>query len=719
MLGLTGCADSREVVVEDLIGAFEDASTLEEPARLDLGTHTARPHLVDGWGHNERGGGRDWVWSLGERATLRFDLVEPRAVDLELAGWPISLPGLPVQRVRLEVNGAPAGDLEMRPGPAVYSVRLPRSALRAGRNELAFQYAWSAAPAEQGGGEDRRRLAAAWDWIRFDGRDAGTAPTVSEDGLLTVPPGCRVDFFVELPRGSALLADDVAAGAAAHLKLLRDDGVEESLELPEAGPGRWLLGPDAGLVRVRLAVPPTAPATGAPAAGLRLAAPRIVAPAPVGKTSPPPSIVPRRGRPNIVIYMVDTLRADRLGAYDGSRVTPRFDAFAETAVLFERAVAQSSWTKASVASIFTGLWPPAHGAVGIDDRLSDELPVLAGLLAGAGYETVAVVANAFVSETFGLARDFERFHFFRDHLVRSDRLHGRVVRWLDKRQSGGADRPFFLYVHTIDPHEPYDPPPELRRKAVPGVSDPELGSIRHIRDLKRGRVSAGAAEKEQLLRLYEAEIAYNDRQFGRLLDELAERGLKHDTVVVVTSDHGEAFEEHGRWTHGLDLHTEVLDVPLVVRVPGTPGGRRVTEPVQHIDLFPTLLELAGVEPPAGSGPRGRSLLPWIEDTGPATPEERAIYSHLAYVGRRGASILWREWKLILPLSKPFGDAPLLFDLSADPGETVDQAARRPVVAGHLETLIRRQLRLSRPPGVVAAELDADTVRRLEALGYLD
>lgn len=717
ILGLTGCDDSRETVVEDLAAVFEDAVVLQEPARLDLGSHTARPHLADGWGHNERGEGRDWVWSLGERAMLRFELVEPRVVHLELAGWPVSLPGLPPQRVGLEVNGVPAGEFEMRSGPAVYTARLPRDVVRTGENELAFHYAWSVAPAEQGGGDDRRRLAAAWDWIRFDGRDAGARPTISGKGVLTVPPGSRIDFFVRLPPAAALRVDEVTAGATAELTILRDNATEEILELPGSGPGRWPLGQDEGLARLRLAVP--AEGAAAPAPALRLVAPRIVAPGMAQETSDPVPTGIRSSRPNIVVYMVDTLRADHLGAYGGSVPTPHFDAFADTAVLFERAVAQSSWTKAAVASIFTGLWPPAHGAVGIDDELSAELPGLAGLLAGAGYETVAIVANAFVSETFGFARDFERFHFFRNRLVRSDRLHQQVVRWLDQRASEGVGRPFFLYVHTIDPHVPYDPPTELRRELALEVSDPELGSIRHIQDLKRGRASADAGEREQLVRLYDAEIAYNDRQFGRLLEALAERGLEDDTVVVVTSDHGEAFEEHGRWTHGLDLHREVLGVPLLVRTPGFRQGRRVTEPVQHIDLFPTLLELAGIEPPSGSGPRGRSLLPWIEADGPATPEERAIYSHLDYVGHRGASVLWREWKLILPLSRPFGDTPLLFDLSVDPGETVDLAAKRPVVAGYLETLIRRQLRLSRPPGAVAAELDAETTRQLEALGYLD
>jgi arylsulfatase A-like enzyme len=256
-----------------------------------------------------------------------------------------------------------------------------------------------------------------------------------------------------------------------------------------------------------------------------------------------------------------------------------------------------------VASIFTGLEPEVHGAGGRLDRLGGGMPTLAERMAGSGWQTAAVVANPNASAAFGLDRGFGEFVLMPPERRESADVHAEVVHWLDRRD---ASVPFLLYVHTVDPHLPYDPPASYRERFAAGVDRRDLGSTENVGTLlarslvDEGRWAAG------LLELYDAEVAANDHAFGELLDELERRGLDANTVVIFLSDHGEEFFDHGGWIHGRTLYREVLQVPLVIRLAGQREGRRETAPACHIDLMPTILELAGLAPDPGL--RGRSLL---------------------------------------------------------------------------------------------------------------
>ncbi|MYC09996.1 MAG: sulfatase, partial [Holophagales bacterium] len=302
-------------------------------------------------------------------------------------------------------------------------------------------------------------------------------------------------------------------------------------------------------------------------------------------------------RPNIVLYVVDTVRADRLGAYGYEKPTsPRLDAFAAGAVLFENAYAQSSWTRPAVASLFTGLLPPAHRTVGRRSVLPEDAVTLAEILAANGYEGMGLVRNPNVSRAFGFAQGFTRFRS--EDRERDETMLDRVRLWLDERQH--ADGPFFLFLHAIDPHGPYDPAPEFEEMFEAGGAPAQYRTVRYLLRLNRGEVEPEPGTAEALSRLYDAEVAQNDDAFGELLDELLVRGLDEDTAVIYVSDHGEEFAEHGRWEHGLSLYEEVLRVPLVMRLPGVPP-RRVAEPAQHVDVLPTLLGYVGIEAPPTDG----------------------------------------------------------------------------------------------------------------------
>lgn len=416
-------------------------------------------------------------------------------------------------------------------------------------------------------------------------------------------------------------------------------------------------------------------------------------------------------RPNIVLYVVDTVRADRLGVYGYEKPTsPRLDAFAAGAVLFENAYAQSSWTRPAVASLFTGLLPPAHRTVGRRSVLPEDAVTLAEILTANGYEGMGLVRNPNVSRAFGFAQGFARFRS--EDRDRDETMLDRVRLWLDERE--GSEQPFFLFLHAIDPHGPYDPAPEFEEMFGAGAAPEHYRTVRYLLRLNRGEVEPDAGTAEALSRLYDAEVAQNDRVFGDLLDVLEARGLAGDTAVVYVSDHGEEFQEHGRWEHGLSLYEEVLRIPLVMRLPGV-SPRRVEAPAQHVDVLPTLLGYLGIEVPPTDG---RDLLA-ARRRGDDPPD---VYTHLDVDGHRAASVMRGRYKLVLPQSPSQGTEPMLFDLEADPAELEDLAADRPeVVERMLGLLAERNLagEVTSAEEIEDDQIDEDVRRRLRALGYVD
>jgi len=303
--------------------------------------------------------------------------------------------------------------------------------------------------------------------------------------------------------------------------------------------------------------------------------------------------VEKRKPPNIVVYLIDTLRPDHLGCYGyGRKVSPSIDQFARESILFEQVQAQSSWTKTAVASLFTSLLPPQHGAFDFGDRLPAKLTTLAEQLHSHGYRTQGWTANVYVSDTFGFEQGFDHYECLGG--ASSHQLHQKVVDWLNR--SSQKDSPFFLYIHSMDPHAPYDPPPAFR--SVPGViQDHELRDIPH--EARQRPANEAWKKRLNLARvLYDDEIRSNDHAFGLLIQELKARKLYDNTLVVLLSDHGEEFLEHGYMGHINSLYQELLSVPWLLKLPGGEGaGTRVGELWQQIDLAPTLLQQAGVPIP--------------------------------------------------------------------------------------------------------------------------
>ncbi|HSD29493.1 MAG TPA: sulfatase-like hydrolase/transferase [Vicinamibacteria bacterium] len=394
------------------------------------------------------------------------------------------------------------------------------------------------------------------------------------------------------------------------------------------------------------------------------------------------------GPPSIVLVSIDTLRADHVDAY-GARTgaTPNLDALAAEGVLFENALTPVPVTLPAHVSMLTGLLPHRHG---VRDnglyRLPADLPTLAALLAGAGYDTAAVVAAAVLDRQYGLDRGFQRY---------DDQVGGAGGLAIPERPAAavtdaalaiaaGLRPPFFLFVHYYDPHAAYDPPPPWAERFAD--------------------------------RPYDGEVAYADAEVGRLRRELVARGLgKNNTIFALTSDHGEGLGEHGEATHGPFLYQTTLHVPLVVTAPGRwPAGRRVKGLVSIVDLVPTLLTLAGR--PVRPALDGRDIGP--STRGEAAPERRLpvesefalnSYGWAPLVGLIDGTLKW--------IGAPEEE---LYDLATDPRELSNLAVRRPEDLRRLAGLWKKtatQDRRSLPVASSETE-DAERLARLQSLGYV-
>lgn len=433
-------------------------------------------------------------------------------------------------------------------------------------------------------------------------------------------------------------------------------------------------------------------------------------------------------RPNVLVIVVDCLRADRLGA-DG--LTPNLDELAAGpgGVRFDTAIAPATWTKPSIASLFTSVYPREHGieAVGSEDAegrlwsavLPDGFTTLAEHFQASGYETTAVLNQVHLTHENGFAQGFDHFHSWRGKGAFF--LNRKLLEWFDARPpvaAGERRQPFFAYLHYLDPHWPYNarlrgedgrpasgPDPEdlAIEPPPPGRGNRAQSWIDALPEAERSEAA------RRLARRYDLEVQLTDHAIGRLLRTLGRSDALADTLVVVTSDHGEAFLERGLLQHGHAPHEELVRIPLVLRLPAPsapPNPVRIDTPVSLVDLLPTLLSAASLPVPEGIA--GLDLTPlW---RGAAAPPRT-----LAAEGLDSFALRSRSHKLLRA-----GGETRFFDLEADPRETrpLDEAACGApcrALRRAARDYLRHEARFAPESG---AELSDEQIDDLESLGYL-
>ena len=436
-----------------------------------------------------------------------------------------------------------------------------------------------------------------------------------------------------------------------------------------------------------------------------------------------PSESSRGPSPNVILIVVDTVRRDHLGAYGYARDTsPNIDRFASNAVRYTNAISQAPWTTPSIASLLTSLHPATLGIQNERSILDRDFVFLSEVLVDHGFATGAIVSNTFLSARMNFDQGFEHFdesQILGSEGVGSPEVTRRAMVFVDRHRA----EPFFLWLHYFDPHWRYVVQPEFEIDAEAAYRTP-ITDIPEMSELRRRVLELGAAEVAELERRYDADIASTDHHVGRFLKHLRVLDLFDSIMIILVSDHGEEFMDHGFVSHGHSVYGELVNVPLIVHYPGTPPAV-VDDLVALVDVYPTVLELLEIE-------RSEALVGSVLPRSPGGPAGRVVFTgavggaryeigeedgvRKVFANQRAA--ISGDWKLIRDLQT---DRRLLFDLAVDPGEQNDLYPERGAEHAELEARLDAWIAemAKAVPTTSEIELTPEEIESLKALGYVN
>ena len=415
---------------------------------------------------------------------------------------------------------------------------------------------------------------------------------------------------------------------------------------------------------------------------------------------------------NVVLIILDAASFRRFGCYGyGRNTTPAIDAFAREGTQFYRSYTNAVYTLASSATTFTGLLPFRHGVLQHRNRLPKSAVTLPETLRKSGYETAAFLANGNVSSNFGLTQGFEVVReIFRDknYVGRANDITKTFTEWFASR----TNRKFFAYLHYREPHDPYQPPGEWVQKFIdPAYSGPVLKNFKDKKPIEKNLPGLTADDRKFISALYDANLAYGDSEVAKALRLLKESDVYDDTIVIITSDHGEAFWEHGYQGHNLQLYEESARVPMIVRFPRKAFHGKIHFPVQHADLYATIVDLLGLSH-RGLQTDGMSFASSLEH-GQAAARPILLQS----TKRNRNALVSGNYKYI----RNEDGKDELYDLSKDPDEKTNSIKTDAVRAGYLRQMLLKMLGsdVTEKNKPEEAHLDEAARENLKALGYLD
>ncbi len=614
-------------------------------------------------------------------------------------------------------------------GFAEYDIALPREHVQVGENYLLLTFGGTVPV-------DGEAVSVAVDsiWIRGAGEPARTAQGAPVyDGLLAnvrlgkeerraiaLSRNSALRYYLQIPKGASLGVGVGTEGEGTTplvVEVVAEGKPATQVLSAEAG-SSWtdhkvdLRGFEGEVVRIDFR------AQGNGKGRVAWHAPRILLPA-----NPEPPIEPAK---NVIVLVIDTLRADKLRPFNpDTRVkTPIIDRLATEGVVFQLAQAPENWTKPSVASILTGLHPLTHQQKTGDAALPSSALLLSEHLKGEGFQTGSFIANGYVSDRFGFDQGWDHYtNYIREGKnTEAKNVFEEAGNWIEEHKDGR----FFAYVQTIDPHVPYDPPGEYLRMYDPseysGQVKPRMtGDLLERAKRRPPAVVFDERDKRRLAGLHDGEITQHDHFLGLFIDRLVQLGLWEDTLLVVTSDHGEEFDDHGSWGHGHSVYQELLHVPLMFRLPNRlPAGARVPNAVSTLDVSATVTELMGVSPMPKN--EGQTLVGLMR----GAPPDRPTVAFSDFQDDRRV-ITTGRWKLILRGNL----TSTMFDLVADPREKNElDASSSPIGRRYSRVLLGQFLGATDRGDWLSAEQKSgtqlerenaemdDTIRdQLRALGY--
>ena len=714
----------------DLLALGHIAEVHRDGIFIDFGTPSQRAYTFGDWntGWLKQGADGETTYArVGLRGRIYFHADEKRAHRVKMRLKPNGTAAMTAY-----INNVQGPSVQLRQDFHEVEFTLPAQHIREGENYLLLVFGGTA-PLD---GED---VAAAIDWMRIipgeSFPEGEFVPPVLDSLVSAVRVGgetrrayvarrpLEIRQYVEVPRDGKLgfALGFEGQGTAPVLVRVSTDGKPTETVFEGEATGEFVehlvdLSKYAGkIVRLEMVAP------GVGAGRVAFAEPRLLAPKPkaAGELAQPK---------NLIVLLIDTLRADRLKPYTpSSRVkTPALDDIAKRGTVFEWAISPENWTKPSVASVLTGLYPQTHGARKMESVLGQKALLISEHLKAHGFATGSFIANGYVSDRFGFDQGWDHYtNFIRERKnTDAEYLFREAADWIETKKDGR----FFAYVHTIDPHVPYDPPDEFLKLYDARDYDGQVKNRltpKLLEDAKGNnpKVVFTERDKARLNALYDGEITYHDHYFGKFLERLRAMGVLDDTLLVITSDHGEEFDDHGSWGHGHSVYNELLRVPLIFYFPGNvPEGARVSDVVTTAGIAATVTELLGL--PAMPDVEVPSLVPYLRGGTPARPS--VAFSDFMD-DRRVATAAGA--KLIVRGNL----TATLFDLERDLKEKEQlPVSARPITGRYLRVLLslysgadNRQRWLEGGEGrgakidTESSKLDDVTRKQLEELGYFD
>ncbi|MCG5055754.1 MAG: sulfatase-like hydrolase/transferase [Myxococcales bacterium] len=689
----------------DVDGLFVDMGTAEQHKYTRGGWGT-------GWGDNGSRDGATFGRALASNTALDVELMRP-ATSLVVQ----ARSDVPGQKVTLYLDGKAIASADV--GSDFAAVVFPFSSpVEAGRHSLRLLFKQP--------GDVRAEV----NWLHLPVDATAKAPLAvprvmpikvgqSPKRALVAPSSRTYGFYVQPPKGARLVFDYGSTVDTTFMVRVATDGAVPAELWAGKATSSWNeaevdLSAYAGkAIRLELATTGAQGVTGWGEPELMVRPEDLAEPLALEAPTPPK---------NVVFLLIDTQRADVFDAFNPNNgvSTPAYDGLAAKSLVFTKAYDNENWTKPSVATSLTGVYPVTHDTKSDSASLPEGLEMASQKFKSEGFTTAGFVANGYVSDKFGFDKGWDMFrNYIREgRKTDAENVFKDALAWLEERK---PEERTFLYIQTIDPHVPYRTDETYTKpyfaEAYKGKLGPSIEAEEQIA-LSKTPDKFTDEDRRWVRAQYQAEVTYHDTMLGNFLKALEDKGRLSDTLFVITNDHGEEIGDHGRWGHGHSLYEELLRAPLLMHHPALFKAGQFQDVVEHVDLVPTLVDAMGLSPMKGAD--GMSLLPALR----GEPVQWPLYAVAEFQEAKRA-LRVGDWKLI----RSTGSLRELYDLANDPGETKDVSKEHPIALrltevhmGEAAANPRKRQRLDDAATrqrftAGRANIDPEMRRQLEALGY--
>lgn len=728
-------------------------------------------YLIDGWSvPQERRDGstkiRTFRWAVNDESIIKLNVADLSEKEVTMICEPFNIDGLPRQKVNVYVNDLFLKSFEMRNWIATYRFKIKPEFLKYGENIVAFKWHYPRSPSELNIGEDTRKLCARFFDFKLgnsDGEESNssepeerekveeviseiTTHETKEEKAILIPSGGIIEYGVDLPKKPTLkfgLMGDPSANFTIFVN--SEDDIEKRYD--------YKLGNDTESEKINIDLSEFSKKYVNFIISVSSQSDAYVAwQNPVISSSSKreesywgifskEKIAAEKNRtrtdnsdkkPHVFIYLVDTLRADHLGCYGYHKETsPFIDEFSAEGVLFVNAFANASWTKPTVASLLTGMYPNKHGAEDRPDVLPDSVAMLPEILQSSDYHTLYIISNGNVAREFNFDQGNDYYEVVTPHDYTSSELINKAFfNWFSENGEK-VDKPLFAYLHTVDPHHPYTPKEPFLKFKIEDKEREGLAIRQNVLRKKR-REGLSGEDIEYIISLYDCEILHNDYYFQEFINFLKEKNLYDDSIIVILGDHGEQFDEHGELYHGLSIYNEEIQVPIIIKFPHKEfEGYRPKFIMTQVDILPTILDYLGI--PFPKGVDGISVLNHLEKKIDNINRTVMIKEKLNFESWKGVSyvgfILKNEKHIIRYPRYDYADIKSyeVYDLEKDPDERENRnifVSRMGLLSNkikfHTDSVLHDydKLTFSLNEKINLKDLPEEKIKALKALGYI-